>query len=265
MRLQELFETTEEDRALISLSSSVYDRLEPYFNVDLDYTDEDEETVDIGKIGDLFDTPISVLNNVSVELQGGEPFIRRAKNIGATDSMELSDKIILGIWDDTTRSIVINSDYLDSNRMRTTITHELRHALDEYKSNSYPPSPKNKNPDVINRYFTPKKKEHRSASHDSNISYRAQPAEINARFAEVLDTLATRIIPRAIKSSPAQARSTITHDLNHLLTKYEIADLFPERTESRDYKRLIKRAVDFIDKELAHNGVFYPKTKPNLG
>jgi phage terminase Nu1 subunit (DNA packaging protein) len=42
------------------------------------------------------------------------------------------------------------------------------------------------------------------------------------------------------------------HDLTHLLLKYEIADLFPERTQSPDYKRLIKRAVDFIDKEIAH-------------
>ena len=147
---------------------------------------------------------------------------------------------------------MFNIDYLDSDRMRTTITHELRHALDEYKSGSYPPSPKNKTPELTNRYFTPKKKEHRKDDPYSTAQYRAQPAEINARFTEVLDTLATRIIPRANKLSSDQARPKIMHDLNHLLIKYGIADLFPERTQSRDYKRLIKRAVDFIDKELAH-------------
>ena len=252
MRLQELFETTEEDRALISLSSAIYARLQQYINIDQDYTDEDEEVVALGKIGDLFDTPIGVLNNVGIELQGGEPFIRRAKSIDAADAVKISDKIILAIWDDTTKSVVFNIDYLDSDRMRTTITHELRHALDEYKSGSYPPSPKNKTPELTNRYFTPKKKEHRKDDPYSTAQYRAQPAEINARFTEVLDTLATRIIPRANKLSSDQARPKIMHDLNHLLIKYGIADLFPERTQSRDYKRLIKRAVDFIDKELAH-------------
>jgi len=252
VRLQELFETTEEDRALISLSSTIYAQLKQYINVDQDYTDEDQELISLGKIGDLFDTPISVLNNVSLELQGGQPFLRRAEAMSGEDELSFSGKIIMGIWDEKTSTIVLNLDYLDSDRMRTSITHELRHALDEYKSGSFPPSPMNKDASKINRYSTPKKKEHRKEDPYSNVSYRAQPAEINARFTEVLDTLATRIIPRAIKSSPDQARSTIMHDLNHLLTKYEIADLFPEKTQSRDYKRLLKRAVDFVDKELAH-------------
>ena len=60
MRLQELFETTEEDRALISLSSAIYARLQQYINIDQDYTDEDDEVVAIGRMGDIFDTPIGV-------------------------------------------------------------------------------------------------------------------------------------------------------------------------------------------------------------
>ena len=252
MRLQELFESTEEDRALISLSSAIYAQLKQYINVDQDYTDEDQELISLGKIGDLFDTPIGVLNNVSLELQGGQPFLRRAEAMAGEDDLSFSGKIIMGIWDEKTNSAIFNLDYLDSDRMRTSITHELRHALDEYKSGSFPPSPKNKNPEKTNRYSVPKKKAHRKEDPYSNMQYLAQPAEINARFTEVLDTLATGIIPRASKLQPDQVRPKVMHDLNHLLTKYEIADLFPEKTQSRDYKRLIKRAVDFIDKELAH-------------
>jgi hypothetical protein len=240
MRLQELFETTEEDRALVSLSSSIYAKLQDYFVTEPDYTDEEQEIVSLGKIGDLFDTPIEILNNVSLELQGGEPFIERSKESNG----KKHEGIVLAMWDDPTKTIVLNLDYLDADRMRTTITHELRHALDEYKSRSFPGNAK--------RYFTPKKKEHRKEDPYSTAQYRAQPAEINARFIEVLDLLSTSIIPRALKLSPDQSRPKIMHDLNHLLLKYEIADLFPERTQSPDYKRLIKRAVDFIDKEMAY-------------
>ena len=264
MRLQELFETTEEDRALISLSSAIYAKLQPYIGTDIDYDDEDQELVSIGRIGELFDTSIAGLDPIGIEIQGGEPFLRRADNVASSDKIKIS-KNILAFWEDRTKSIVLNADYLGTDRMRTTITHELRHALDELKSDSFPPSPMNKDPENIHRYFTPKKKEHRKDDPYSTVQYRAQPAEINARFVEILDVLSTRIIPRAIKSSPDQVRPKVLNDLKHLLVKYEIEDLFPERTQSRDYKRLIKRAIDFIDKELAHNGVFYPKSTPKLG
>jgi len=251
MRLQELFETTEEDRALISLSSAIYGKIEPYIGVDIDYDDEDQELVRIGRIGELFDTPINGLDSVGIEIQGGESFLRRADSVESSAKIKIS-KNVMAFWDSETRSTVLNADYLGAGRMRTTITHELRHALDELKSNSYPPSPGNKDPENIHRYFTPKKKEHRKDDPYSTVQYRAQPAEINARFTEVLDVLATRIIPRALKLSPDQARPKVLNDFNHLLVKFEIADLFPEKTQSKDYKRLIKRAVDFIDKELAH-------------
>jgi hypothetical protein len=243
MRLQELFlvETTEEDRALISLSSAIYNKVSPYTYTDIDYDDEDQQLVTLGKIGDLFDTPITVLDDVRIEIQGGEPFIKRVDDIPSTESIRLSSGRAMAFWDDTTKAIVLNADYIDSYRMRTTITHELRHALDEIKSDSFG-SGEAKN------YFLPKKKEHR----DGINQYKAQPAEINARFVEILDLLANRIIPRASELNPNNIKEKVLHDFNHLLLKYDIADLFPEKSQSKDYKRLIKRAVDFIDKELEH-------------
>ena len=253
MRLQELFETTEEDRALISLSSAIYGKLQSYIS-----HHTDEKIVNIGKIGDMFNTPIETLDNVSIEIQGGESFLERAEDKPIKDIVKDSKAKVFAFWEAETDTIVLNVEYLSEPRMRTTITHELRHALDEYKSGSFPASPRNPDPANINKYFTPKKKEHKKNT-------LASPAEINARFVEILDVLSTSIIPRSLKLPTNEIRPKVMNDLKHLFVKYDIAKFFPEETKSNDYKRLIKRAVDFIDKELSHNGVFYPKSTPNLG
>jgi hypothetical protein len=237
MRLQELFETTEEDRALISLSSAIYDKVKPYSESDTD------ELVRIGSIGDMFDTSIPGLDKVSVCVEGGEQFMQNAtEDDDAT--MDWSGKEIYAFWDEETHSVIINKDHIDKNRMKTTITHELRHALDELKSNSFPGDAKG--------YFTPRKKEHRKNDPYSTTQYRAQPAEINARFTEILHKLSDLVPKRYNLVEPHLLRRQLMHDFNNLLVKYEIADLFPERTASKDYKRLVKRAYDFIQKEMTH-------------
>lgn len=253
MRLQELFETTEEDRALISLSSSIYGLLTPYIGeANITYDDAEQKLVHIGKIGDMFDTPITALADVNIDLQRDEPFWERSKDSTSSDEFDGS-KQILAFWDEPTKTIVLNLDHISTNRMKTTITHELRHALDEAKSGSFPPSPRNKTPDTTNRYFTPKKKEHRKSDPYSTVQYRAMPAEINARFVEILDILANRMIPRRYgEVAPHLIKRQLSRDFNNLLVKYEIADLFPEKTASKDYKRLIKRAYDFMQKEVSH-------------
>ncbi len=241
MRLQELFETTEEDRALVSLSHALYQKLQPYVGVDPDYTDEDQELISLGKIGELFDTPLTVLNNVNIDLQGGEPFERRASGISAEDEFTGPEGQTLAMWNPPTNSIVFNLDYLDNGRLRPIITHELRHALDEYKSNWQ----------TGQKYFTPKKKSHRKQDPYSDKSYIAQPAEINARFLEVLDILTNRI-KAAYNLPPDQIKGKILTDFKNLLAKYKITELFPEGTDSPDYKRLLKRGYDYIQKEMNH-------------
>jgi hypothetical protein len=236
MRLHTLLETTEEDRALISLSAAIYKKLVPHIE------SGGSDLVHLGRIGDIFHTPMVALEDVSVDLQGGEEYYQRA---GGTNAGDLDGKESLAFWDEPTKTIVLNSEYLSRDRMQTTITHELRHALDEVKANSYPGG--------ASRYFTPKKKEHRKDDSYSTVHYRAQPAEINARFAEVLDKLSQIVPKRYATIEPAQLRPRLVHDFQQLLHKYEIADLFPERTASPDYKRLMKRAYDFIKKEMDHH------------
>lgn len=225
MHIRELVETSEEDRALISLSSSIYKRV--------------MQNEPLGKIGDMFDTPISGLDSISVTLASNEEIWQSTYGDESSNGKEL-----YAVWDDPTRSIILNKDLVNSPRMRTTITHELRHALDDLKSNSYPGNAK--------RYFTPKKKAHRKDDPYSTTQYRAKPAEINARFVEILDVLAS-LIPKRYKTVDAHSiKQQLTTDFKNLLVKYEIADLFPEGTQSSDYKRLVKRAYDFMQKEMAH-------------
>lgn len=234
MRLQELFETTEEDRALISLSSVIYSKIKPYAN-------GDESFIDLGKIGKLFDTSMIGLNDISVGVEGGDQFLKHS--VGEQD-VDMEGKQTYAFFDEDNRTVIFNKDLIETNRMKTAVTHELRHALDAMKSNFYPGDAK--------RYFTPRKKEHRKDDPYNTTQYRAQPAEINARFVEVLDIISKRIAGWTYKLSSNEVRPKIMNDLTHLLVKFEIADLFPEKTQSKDYKRLIKRAVDFIDKEIAH-------------
>jgi hypothetical protein len=40
--------------------------------------------------------------------------------------------------------------------------------------------------------------------------------------------------------------------LKRLFIMHNITSLFPEKTASSDYKRLVKRAVDFIQKEISY-------------
>ncbi len=232
MRLQVLFETTEEDRALISLSSAIYDKVISHTELD--------QPINLGKVGDIVDTPLHALNDVSIELRSGDDFLKRID----ADPVSNIGKDVFAAYDDDTNSVILNFDHLDKHRSKTAITHELRHALDNIKSETKFIDNK--------RYFTPKKKEHRKDDPYSTLKYRAQPAEINARFTELLDILSKRIPKWYDKLDASEIKPQLTTDFNNLLNKYEIADIFPEKTKSPDYKRLVKRAYDFMQKEMTH-------------
>lgn len=241
MRLIELFlnETTEEDRAIISLANAVYGQVRKY----VDHIDPNSsEPVDIGKIGDFLDTPLKGLEDVTIELQQGEALGRRT---ATASNLEYSGAEPNGVWFSTDRAIVINSDIIDSERVRSTISHELRHVLDDLKSGGQASNSP--------RYRTPKKKEHRKVDPyaEKNYSYIAEPAEINARFNQVLNDL-TDSIAKNSNMNPKDLWEHSVKALKRLFFMHNITALFPERTQSKDYKRLVKRAVDFIQKEIKY-------------
>lgn len=255
MRLQELFlvETTEEDRALISLSSSVYSYIKKYAGKRL----KDGEIVDVGTIGQLFNTPINILDPVRIQLWSHNDILKQFPRQASSADIEdpelegEDDRNILGFWDPKEELVALNVDYLESHGLKGAVTHELRHALDDYKSEFRAGS--------STRYGTPRKKEHRKdLSNDPYASdlekkkpYHAKPAEINARFAEVLHGV-TAQIQHILKRSPENVRPRVMAVFKKLLDMKHIAHLFPEKEQSRDYKRLVKRGIDFIEKELVY-------------
>jgi len=240
MRLQELFETKEEDRGLISLSSAIYEKVKPYLG-DIDYTSlydvPEQELIRLGKIRDIAaGNSFTTLDETTIEIQGNGPFMIRAVEPG--EEAEYEGKELLAFYEADTNTVVLNLKFINRHRMKTSITHELRHVLDEIKSGSYPGNAK--------RYFTPKKKAHQNTA----AHYRAQPAEINARFTELLDVLSKRIIKWYGAMEGKDIKKQLTTDFKNLLVKLEIADLFPEKTRSPAYKRLVNRAYAFMQQEM---------------
>lgn len=260
MRLQELFETTEEDRALISLSSSIYEYIQRYadedpdededeYDPDFDHIPTDMKSIHVGTIGRIFDTPIDHVGQITIEMQSSDGIQDRLNREEADDSDITRGPRgeILGLWYGHNSTIVLNKDYLGSNALKSVITHELRHALDDFKSNY------EANKDG-GRYSTPKNKSYRKVTNDphmGNLRYLAEPAEINARFVQVLHNLVP-VISRAAKLPSDQGRNLIMSSFKKAMSHHNIEHLFPEKEKSRDYKRLIKRGMDFIQKELAH-------------
>jgi hypothetical protein len=241
MRLVELFliETTEEDRAIISLANVIYRHVGKY----MDYIDpESTKPVPIGKICDFADTPLDGFEDIEIELQQGEALSR---HVAELHKEEYSGRKIGGVWINGEPKIILNADNIGSDRIKSIIVHELRHALDDLKSEGKASS--------STRYSTPKKKEHRKNDPYSgkNYPYLAKPEEINARFAQVLDGLVDSISKNS-NMRPDQLWDQEIKVLKRLLSAYDISSLFPEREKSRDYKRLIKRAVDFIQKEIKY-------------
>lgn len=235
MRLQELFETTEEDRALISLSSSIYDKIITQLN-------KRPGNIRLGTIGKNFVTPMPALNNISIKVLDGADFEK--ESFDPDDATDYSGSNVFGFWDQDTNSIVLNRSLFNRHRMKTVISHELRHALDSIKSDNFKGGGYS--------YFTPRKREHREDDPKSIVQYKARPAEINARFIELLDILSKRMPKWLDRLEPHEVKKQLAKDFRNLLVKFDIADIFPEKTKSSDYKRLVKRAYDFMQKELEY-------------
>lgn len=215
--MQFLVETTEEDRAIISLSEVMYKRLAAKHG----------ETVDLGTIGDMFDTPIVALNDVRIMLVSDEDMRKVAMKLFGRPSGSR------GVWAPEENTIYINSSHLDKSSAKSTISHELRHALDDVKSN----------------YRAGDSYGYNTAPDDRD-QYKGQPAEINARFAEVMHYLTAYMAQQ--NQLGTLNRDDVVTRLYELMEKKQISTMFPEKTQSKAYKRLLKRAMDFVTKEIAY-------------
>lgn len=230
-----MFETTEDDREIVSLSTAITKYLRREFEF-LDYQDTPE---DLGLLGDEFDIMLPGIENVRLKVASSQYLTDLT---GALDDREVG-----GVWDGNTESIIINGDKINTTRISRIISHEIRHALDDYKSGF-------RAGEDDNRYDTPKKSVYRNAKDDPYMNHLytlAKPAEINARFLEVLTDIKHNI-PKLGNIDPEQMKDELIKIMNRSMAHKRIAELFPERTQSRDFRRLLSRAVGFIDQEIQH-------------
>lgn len=233
-------ETTEEDRALVSLSTAIFGKLQQFVNV-YDFDDDINEIINVGKIGKLFSQPISVLDDIEIEIQSDEQIWIRAGNQLNTKGT----RYVKGIWVPDNNAIVFNEEYISDNIMKSTVMHELRHALDDKKSNMQAGDSK--------KYFPAANKNKFDQTADSSPThdeYLAQPGEINSRFTEVLYNIVQNM--GRMKGTPDIIRANSLKALNKYMDAFQIPSMFKHGKNSTSYKRLMNRAVDMINKELAH-------------
>ena len=227
MRLYEfiLVESTEEDRAIVSLSMAISELLSHY---DSDIIQDEE----IGTIGELFTLP-DIISNLKFVKLILIPSSDMGRSNGEYKTSELDGRVFV--------QIRINALKIHTNLITRSISHELRHALDDIKSGFRAMD--------TSFYRTPKKKEHRSG--DEYTKYIADPAEINARFTGVLDILTTSL-GKFNLDGKGNLKSRGLQEFYKLLNSNNIAELFPEGTKSKDYRRLLNRALDYIEKEVKY-------------
>lgn len=270
MKLQEFYitETVAEDSEINALSSAIARYLKRFetndFDDDDEYDDHDlddddylnvdmhtksDEPIDVGTIGQLFDTPIEILNPIKIELQSDFGIRTRLKKDREAEGIkDPKSEGVLGLWyGGDEKTMVLNSDYLGTEKMITSITHELRHALDDFKSDF--------KAGYSTKYSTPRNKSHRKVTNDpyvGSLKYLAEPAEINARFIQVLHHLVQWINRAFVKLEPDQIKPFVFDKFKKLLDYHRISDLFPEKERSKDYKRLMKRGIEFMQKEIEY-------------
>lgn len=228
MKLVELIvETTEHDSIMLKMAKTIHKIIQKY---DEDFTVYRQGKY-LGKLETLTniqkDTPLEILNSVHVELVNDNTINR----IGNGNS-------IRALWNPDNKTIYLNTEYITDPRMRRLISHEIRHALDDFLSDF----------DVGQRYSTPKDKQFRYYGKDPKkkfAHYQARPDEINARFTEVLDLL-DDVIDNAIKNKTPNIFEYLMNKFKKYLESKDITKYFPQGIQSNDYRRLYKRGIAYI-------------------
>lgn len=251
MKIQDLIvlETAAHDRAILSLSVAISSYIQRR------YGDETgRPSIILGKIGDLFDTPLTAMNDITVSIENSQDIEDTYKeHHPRPEDIVEDDGVYYGLWIPTINTIVLNSDYIATNKFKTVVSHELRHALDDYLSDYRASSSK--------RYDRPKNPRHRKADpYYPTVPYLAKPGEINARYLEALHRLNPKI-HRAVKRSDPNLFNNVIDEFKQALKSEEIADLFPMGVSDPNYRRIFLRGIDYIKNEIQYAKQKYMSTK----
>lgn len=217
-----LLETTNEDRALSSLTTALY-------QVTRRYAATHPNGGLLGKIEDLVDTPLIALNTVSIRLLPNKLFY--AALDGSDTSAEGTG--VMGFWDPSEETVVLNMEYVADPRWNKTIAHELRHALDDVKS-GYNVA------DDSGYVNHPKGELH-------------APHEINARYMAGMHAALLKIQRMRNEGATEQdVRSKLPSIVGHALDANNITRVMPDRYNNPAYKRLASRAYQLLSTEVDH-------------
>lgn len=241
MRFKEyLVETVIEEKSIIKISNIISNYLnsnEKRITREI-YKDKNKWTwvgrKDIGKIKDILRKTISVseINNLL------NIFSEKFFNIKILVKDKIDNDDTIGEWNSDYNLITLKLSLLTQrDELRSFLVHELRHALDTFKGASNPES----------LYWSPRNKT--NITNDEHELYQNSRSEINARFSQALDSINKQLNSPFWEEGVYNTKS-IQSLVNAKFKSYDIAYLFPEKTESKEYKRLVKRAVEYIQHRL---------------
>ena len=230
MKFHELLETTDEDRALVSLSSALYPKI-------IASAKDNPRGLNMGRIGDVVNTPLIALNDVEIRILPRGAF---HKSLGEPYQ---DGKSVRGFWDPEKNTVVLNMSLIDSPHLRKTITHELRHALDDYKSNHAASS--------SDRYNRAREVDMPGLRGDPE--YASSPKEVNARYMAGMHMALLKI---ARLKREGQGIEDIGKQLPDVIkNSFEVnnvAAVYHEGVRSKNYRRLLSRAAQLLQTELSH-------------
>lgn len=223
MRIQELIlETTEEDRGISKLAAQLRKRV-------IAFVDAKPRGGIIGKLAEfvkgttlesMAGVTLQVLPNSMLHKAFGDP--------------EIDPKLgrIHGFWDPNRDRIVLNLRHVRALSLSKTIAHELRHALDDIKSD-YRAS------DPDNRY----------GKHPEGSLF--QPDEINARYAESMHIAILKIGKLAREGwTRAELMAELPEIIKFAFKANLITHVMPERYSDRAYRHLASRAYRLLSAEV---------------
>lgn len=240
---QYLIETAGEDRSLVMISKIISEYLEDkksYFRSKIKKSIYDNKYTSIGSIEKLIyrvspSNSSNILSNLPDNFGSVKLSLKELKD---------TDGSYEGQWAPDYNTIYLHTDYIISNpvdtyKLRTYLMHELRHALDDHKKKGEP-----------NKYVNARASNVDSIDKSEDfIKYQNSPSEINARYGQAIASIDSQLDSAFWKEGVYDSKSIYALVLSKF-KKYHIAYLFPEKTESKEYKRLVRRAVDYIQQRL---------------
>jgi len=198
-----LTETVQDDQAITAIASEI-----------ISYVKENPEEFEAGSsaipIADLIDTTdpvVKKLSSIRIEF-------------GHTGSISTG-----GIYKHPSKTIKINSEFLTMqlwDRIETNLVHELRHALDDVKSDGK----------LYKGEYLP---QYRSAK-DANDTNSA-PSEINARLAQAQHLMMNQI--KQLSDTPSSIE--LNRIIFDCLKKFDLVSYFLNGTADPAFKRLVSR------------------------